>query len=109
MLKQVVTISLATLSLCAAAETNQEFYSRNGTTMPRAIASDPRSAPYGSKRPTITEDSAAVRASQEASGNLDRRAAAEQEAIDQAKRTRDNPEIKFNIAPREMPKPVTAN
>ena len=109
MLKQIVSISLATVYLYAAAETDQEFYSRHGTSMPRAIASDPRGAPYGSNQPTITQDSAAVRASQEASGTFDRYAAAERDAIDQARRARNKPEIRFNIPPREMPKPVTAN
>ncbi len=107
MLKQVVSISIATLSLYATAETNQEFYSRNGTTLPRAIASDPRSVPYGSGS-SITEQSSAVTSAQEARGNFDRRMNAELEAY-KARQANDNPEIKFNIPPREMPKPVTGN
>ncbi|MFM0226472.1 hypothetical protein [Paraburkholderia dipogonis] len=114
-----VGLSVATLLPCAMAETNQEFYSRNGTTLPRAIASypggvpygvssDPRSAQYGFKPPSITEGSSAVTSAQEARGNFDRRVTAELEAYDQVRRTRDKPEIRFNIAPREMPKPVTA-
>ncbi|MDR8400325.1 MULTISPECIES: hypothetical protein [Paraburkholderia] len=124
MLKRTVStafvgLSVATLSPCTVAETNQEFYSRNGTTLPRAIASypggvpygvssDPRHAQYGFRPPGITEGSSAVTSAQEARGNFERRFAADLEAYDQARRTRDNPEIRFNIAPREMPKPVTA-
>lgn len=115
-----VGVLAAALLPWAMAETNQEFYSRNGTTLPRAIASYPGSVPYGVSsdpqraqfgfsQPSITERSSAVTSAQEARGNFDRRVSAELEAYDQSRRTRDNPEIRFNIAPREMPKPVTAN
>lgn len=72
MLKRTVStafvgLSVATLSPCTVAETNQEFYSRNGTTLPRAIASypggvpygvssDPRHAQYGFRPPGITAE-----------------------------------------------------
>jgi hypothetical protein len=116
----MVGLWVATLAPCVTAETNQEFYSRHGTTLPRAMASppgsvpygpssDPRRAQYGFRQPGITEGSSAVTSAQEARGNFDRRFAAELESNDKARQARENPEIRFNIAPREMPKPVTAN
>ncbi|MFM0592959.1 hypothetical protein [Paraburkholderia dilworthii] len=93
-----------------SAENYQDYYRQRGTTLPRAIASDPMNKPYDlGPRVGGTADGSTLNMSREARREFDGRQQSELDARNAADQARRNPELKFNIRPPEMPKPVTAD
>lgn len=112
MLRPIVCFAAAAaaLPMCVSAENYQDYYRQRGTTLPRAIASDPINKPNDvGRQPNGIVDGATINMSREARREFEARQRSELDARNAADQARRNPEIQFNIRPPEMPKPVTAD
>lgn len=101
-------VAAAALSASAAAQSNREYYREQGTTLPRALSSNPVTPQSSSLTNGITAPGVNVNMSPQARRDLDTRLQselAERENREQAWR---EPPLKFNIPVSEMPKPNTA-
>ncbi|CAE6722411.1 hypothetical protein R69927_03049 [Paraburkholderia domus] len=106
----LLVVAATVLPGSAPAQENRDYYRENGTTLPRALSSDPVKPNESSvtKGFGITAPGSNVNMSNQARRDLDARLQserAEREAREQARR---EPPLKFNIPAPEMPKPNTA-
>jgi hypothetical protein len=106
----VCLVAMAALPCSAMAQTNRDYYRDRGTTLPRAISSDPTGSPYATEIMSGgTSLGSTVNMPREARRDHDTRIQSELDARAKQSEARRAPPLKFNITPPEMPKPGVVN
>jgi hypothetical protein len=111
MCRVVIFLAAAIALPCSvAAQTDHDYYRDRGTTLPRAISSDPTGSPYSTEVISGgTSLGSTVNMPRQARRDHDARIQSELDEREKQRQARRAPPLKFNIPPPEMPKPGVAN
>jgi hypothetical protein len=107
MMGRLIILAVAAMvASSAGAQGNQEYYRRNGTSMPSAIGSDPSLPPYRDRNGYIgMGPGATTNMSREGRRGYEARVQDELKERERRAEEKKQPPIKLDIAPRETPMP----
>ncbi|HEY1997648.1 hypothetical protein [Paraburkholderia sp.] len=106
--RSFLAVLLASPLYVAAQNSSHNYYLYRGTTLPRAVSSDPFGPrPDGDKLSGSAFEGSTANMSREGKRSYDLRAQSELKAYRAGGGENDAPQLKLNIPPREMPALVT--